>query len=1582
MTTTIHTILEEFREAARSKRDMGDKFERLIVNYLRSDPQYIDLFSEVWLWTEWPDHNKKPDTGIDIVAKERNTDGYCAIQCKFFDPDHELMKSDIDSFFTASGKKPFTTRMIVCTTDKWSKNAEDALEDQHTPCTRLRVADLDSSPVDWSTFSLKRLQTLTLKEKKKLRKHQEEALKNVIEGLEKKDRGKLIMACGTGKTFTALKIAEKMVPAKGSVLFLVPSISLLSQSLREWTAEAEEPLHSCAVCSDTKVGKKKDENEDISLHDLAFPATTDHRQLTNQLLSFKGKRKLTVIFSTYQSIKVISEAQKHGAPDFDLIICDEAHRTTGVTLDGEEESHFVKIHDNDFIKGKKRLYMTATPRIYSDDSKSKAQENDAELCSMDDEKFYGKELHRLDFSEAVAKGLLSDYKVIVLAVNKSYVNNIFQNQFAGEDHEIQLEDHAKIIGCWNGLSKRVTGNEENNTAEIDSTPMHRAVAFTGSIKNSKKIRDDFSKIIEEYAKNEHSEEDWLKCDVHHVDGTQNALFRSGELDWLREDTSSKGNICRILTNARCLSEGVDVPALDAVMFLNPRNSVVDIVQSVGRVMRKAEGKKYGYIILPIAVPAGIEPEEALKDNQKYKIVWQVLQALRAHDDRFNAVINKLDLNHSRPDNIQIIGIGGNDGENNGKSKTKAKQGALNFHVEDWKNAIYAKIVMKCGNRRYWETWAKDVAAIAEKHIEHIQKLLDDSKPKHKEAFDEFLKGLQDNLNPSIDKNDAIEMLSQHLITKPVFDALFENYKFTQQNPVSISMQKMLDILHDHIQDIDTASLQKFYDSVKMRATGINTAEGKQKIIIELYDKFFKAAFPRMAERLGIVYTPIEVVDFIINSANEALKQEFGSGLTDEGVHILDPFTGTGTFMVRLLQSGLINKKDLIRKYREELHANEIILLAYYIAAINIEETYHSLTGGEYEPFDGIVLTDTFQLSEGKGAEVKMFPENNKRAKRQNSKDIRVIIGNPPYSVGQTSENDANKNIKYEHLDDRISKTYVENSSAGYFKSAYDSYIRSIRWASDRIGQKGIICYVSNGSFIDNNSMDGLRKCLTDEFSSIYCFNLRGKALTSGELRRKEKGNVFGEGTKTLVAISIFIKNPDKKEKCQLYYHDIGDYLDRREKLDIIRNFNNIKNIKWSKITPNSSQDWINKRDPAFDKFVTLGNKEDKFTKQIFNTYSLGVSTNRDPWVYNYSKEKIAVNTNEMIKFYNQQLKEYKSIKKKIDVEDFIDNNPKNIKWSRDLKKDFARFEQKKHDNEVIVQSMYRPFCKQWLYFDKTLNDTVGRIPSYFPNKITQNLLICVTGIGATKEFTALMTNLIPNLDLIEKSQCFPLTYFEKEVESDNQTLFNKSSNHDKKSGITDTLSEIFKNIYDNKISKEDIFYYVYGILHSTEYKERFSSDLKKMLPRIPMAEDFWAFSKAGRELAEWHLNYETVKPYKLDESNDVFNLDEKDFYKVTKMRFGKNGKEEDKSQIIYNSHITLKGIPLEAYEYVVNGRPALEWIIDRYQVTVDQDSGSKNDPNDWSEDPKYILNLVKRIVTVSLETMKIVKSLPPLNERK
>ena len=813
---TLHAILDQFRDDARSKRDLGDRFERMMQQFFQLDPLYSDRFAKVWLWNDWPRRGKFADKGIDLVAEERATGDCVAIQCKFYDPDHNLQKGDIDSFFTEAGKDAFSSGIIVSTTDKWSKNAEDALRNQSKPFNRLSVHNLEESPIDWSRFDTKKPDTLALRAKKQLRPHQSVALNDVADGFKLADRGKLIMACGTGKTFTALRIAEHIAPG-GTVLFLVPSLALMSQSLVEWTAEAEHAIHPMAVCSDADIGKRKAKANDtadaadILVYDLPFPATTNSKDITRQFAALQkrragNKRELTVVFSTYQSIQAVTDAQKTGLPDFDLVICDEAHRTTGVTLTGEDESHFVKVHDQKFLKARKRLYMTATPRIYGDEAKTKAKDADATLCSMDDEASFGKELHRLGFGEAVTKNLLSDYKVLVLAVDEKYVSKTFQKQLADSNKELKLEDAVKITGCWNGLSKRLEHNRAD-TPDLtgDNAPMRRAVAFSRSIKDSKKFCAQFTDLQRAY-RDSHPDADLdLACECDHVDGTFDALSRNARINWLK--APPPGHTCRILSNARCLSEGVDVPALDAVMFLNPRNSVIDVVQSVGRVMRKAEGKQYGYIILPIGIPADLTPEEALKDNEKYKVVWQVLQALRAHDDRFNATINQIELNRKKPDNIQIIGVGGgpedgaagtaDDSRSDGDSKPREIQHTFSFpQLDEWKDAIYAKLVLKCGDRRYWETWAKDVAVIAEKHITRIKAILEAKNSKHRAAFDEFLNGLHQNINDSITESDAIEMLAQHLITKPVFDALFAGYAFTQHNPVSQSMQRMVDALGD------------------------------------------------------------------------------------------------------------------------------------------------------------------------------------------------------------------------------------------------------------------------------------------------------------------------------------------------------------------------------------------------------------------------------------------------------------------------------------------------------------------------------------------------------------------------------------------------------------------------------------------------------------------------------------------------------------------------------------------------------------------------------------------------------------------
>lgn len=1586
---TIESVLADLHADSPSARELGDRFERLMRAYLTTDPLYAERFEQVWLWQDWPDRDSQPDTGIDLVASERGG-GTCAIQCKFYDPSHRLEKSDIDSFFTASGKSPFSSRLIISTTDQWSKHAEKALDNQQIPVTRLRVRDLAESPIDWHGFTPTAPDEIKLRARKRLRPHQQRALKDVRDGLERSDRGKLIMACGTGKTFTSLRIAEDLVKDEvggkrsARVLFLVPSISLLSQTLREWTAESEIPMRPFAVCSDVKVGRH---SEDISRHDLAFTATTNAEKLLEQFASIdlpalNEEAGMKVIFSTYQSIAAIHEAQEQGLEPFDLVICDEAHRTTGVTLAGEEESHFVRVHDTSYLVADKRLYMTATPRLFDDSTKSKADESDAVLCSMDDEANYGLELHRLGFGEAVEQGLLTDYKVIVLAVEERYVATTFQRQLADEDSELNLDDAVKIVGCWNGLTGRGRPDNPANIAD-PRQPMRRAVAFSRSIKDSKRLTAMFEDVTNEMV--DAGESDPMTCVAHHVDGTFNALRRNAELDWLRSPLEPDENVCRILSNARCLSEGVDVPALDAVMFLNPRNSTVDVVQSVGRVMRKAEGKQYGYIILPIGVPADMPPEQALQDNKKYRVVWQVLQALRAHDDRFNATINKIELTKTRPDSISVIGLpGGHGPETDGAGADGGQIGLAFPEIEEWRDAIYAKIVQKCGDRLYWESWAGDIAEIAERHTARMQAILDNPASKGSKAFDGFLEELRSDLNPAIGRDDAIEMLSQHVITKPVFDALFEGYDFAQHNPVSQTMQRMLDALGEEALDKETDTLEQFYASVRKRASGVDTDEGRQRIITELYEKFFKNAFPKMAERLGIVYTPIEVVDFIIQSVEKVLEQEFDSSVGAHGVHVLDPFTGTGTFIVRLLQAGLIDAKDLLRTFTDELHANELVLLAYYIAAINIEAAFHQLHGGGYEPFPGIVLTDTFQLAEAPTElEALMFPENHERADLQKSQDIRVVIGNPPYSVGQTSQNDDNQNLKYRSLDARIAETYVARSAANLKRNLYDSYVRAIRWASDRIGDTGVVAFVTNGYFIDGRSLDGLRKSLVDEFTTIYCLNLRGNQRgVQGDVSRREGGKIFGSGSRAPVAITILVRSPGNSGPASLKYHDIGDYLTREEKLAALRQFGDITQVQWLEVAPTAEGDWINQPDASYGEQIPLATKGDGSDETVFVKHALGVSTNRDAWVYNFSGERLQENVEATIAFYNAQVEalERQAHKRpETDSADLlgsvIDKNPTRISWSAGLEKRLEKRSGRiEFDPEHVVRGAYRPFCKQHVYFDGALNERVSRQPAIFPPDGSVNLAIVTTGPGARRDFSALMVDSVPNLHLQDSGQVFPRYTFA--VPGSQGSLLNNDASGaelQRIDNIGDAALGRFRGHYgDSSISKDDLFYYVYGALHSPGFRQRFAVELKRNLARIPMLDRFAVHVDAGKSLADLHLGYEAIDPYPLEEHIKAGGSEDQGLYRVERMRFGPG---QDRGTIVFNQSLTLTGIPLEAYDYMINGRSAIEWIIDRYQVRVDPDSGIVNDPNTYSENPRYVLDLLKRIVAVSMDTLAITRRL-------
>ncbi|WP_210602891.1 DEAD/DEAH box helicase [Brevibacterium oceani] len=1597
-------LLDQLYFSSTSKTDKGTKFERFTQSFLQTDPLWSEQFEKVWMWDQWPER-WGPDTGIDLVA-ERRDGGRVAIQCKFYDPTHRVSKADIDTFLSASGRGGFTERIVVSTTTQWGANAEAAIREQMIPVRRIGLEDFEQSRINWDLFDPETPTVLELSGTSDLRPYQRTAIDQVTEGFVDNDRGRLIMACGTGKTFTSLRLAEETAGSRGSVLFLVPSIALLSQALREWSNNTAVGISPMAVCSDAKATRGRKANEDtpeISVVDLALPATTDPNRLAQRMKDNRASGEgMRVVFATYQSIDVVAQAQKiAGLEPFDLVICDEAHRTTGATLAGSEESAFVRVHDSDYLKASKRLYMTATPRIYDDASKAKAGKAQAVLASMDDEDVYGPEFFRLGFGDAVQMGMLTDYKVLILTVNQETVGEAMQDAFA-QDGELTLDDATRLIGCWNGLAKR---GDVEHSFDLDPQPMRRAVAFAKDIKSSKRVANQFTDVVTSYIDNheDESRDDLLDVEAKHVDGSMNAMERTELLEWLKEDTD--GNSCRVLSNARCLSEGVDVPSLDAVMFLNPRRSVVDVVQSVGRVMRLAKGKKYGYIILPVVVPAGVAPEKALDDNKNFQVVWDVLQALRAHDERFDAMVNKVELNKTRDKKIDVIGVGfpGDEDDSGSKSGSEADsgsgaQGTLELRLsqmDELRDAIYARMVKKVGSRTYWDQWAKDIAVIAQSHITRITALVDDPDTAASQQFEVFLDALRRNLNESITSDGAIEMLAQHMITKPVFDALFEDYSFTDRNPVSMVMNRMVDSLTAMNVDSEAQSLEKFYESVRLRAAGIDNAEGKQKIITELYESFFKNAFPRAADAMGVVYTPIEIVDFILRSVNDVLKKEFGHSISDEGVHVLDPFTGTGTFIVRLLQSGLIDSADLARKFASELHANEILLLAYYIAAINIETTFHDLHAAnrnvdlaaeDYKPFDGIVLADTFQLTEdGDLTDEIVFPANNSRAEAQKKLDIRVIAGNPPYSRGQTSGNDDNANVKYQTLDARIRETFAARTDATNQNLLYDSYMRAIRWASDRIGDEGVIGFVTNGGWIEGNTAKGVRKTLADEFTSIYVFNLRGNQRTAGETSRREGGKVFGSGSRNTVAIFLLVRTKSHAGPATIHYRDIGDYLSAEEKLKIVGE-SMLDTVPWRIITPNQHGDWINQRDEDYLSYPILGDRkrvEPPGVPYVFALHSLGVATGRDAWAYNFGHEALAGNAERSIAEYDRQL----SVIGGTDATPEIDKTK--FSWNENARADLRRGRSYVFESEHILTSLYRPFTRSNLYFDQSLNARRYQLPNIFPTANHDNYGFYLTGISSHHEFSLLGTRLVPDLHTLDSGQFFP-RYSWEAVESDALTLDLDEEIVDgyrRVDNITNEFHQLMRKRYGDWVTKDDIFSFLYGLLHSPAYREQYAGELKQMLPRVPpvSSSSFGAFVHAGDELFHLHADYENVELYPLEVvGGEQPPMDaQDDYYRVQKMRFpaGKRAAYAPDT-LIMNPQITVRGIPEEAYRYQLGSRSAIEWIMRQYQVTTDKASGIVNDPNQWGIEhgnPRYIFDLLQKVITVSVRTVEITESLPSIN---
>lgn len=1566
-THTFNDLIKQINQAAGDvQRERGTLFEKLVLAYLKHEPTYKALYQNVWLLSDVPDDYgiSKKDTGVDLVAEQKNGD-LVAIQAKFYT--HKVGKDSINSFVAELGKSYYQHGLIVSTVDEWNSNARETIEQNEKGIEIIGLSDLRNSQIDWSQFNFERPEKVTIKKPKQLRGYQQTAKENALNHFKEHDRGQLIMAPGTGKTFTSLKIAEALAKAQSTpfkVLYLVPSIQLLTQTLRGWNNDTELTMTSMAVTSDRDASRGTDGNEDIKAADIGYPATTSSQKILQNWRDFEEGQPtdMVVIFSTYQSIDVIGEAQKKGLPEFDFIISDEAHRTTGAHESTKEASIFAKVHSNHNVQGLKRMYQTATPKIFGESAKRNAKEKSILLASMDDESKYGAVFFRMGFGQAVSHGILTDYKVMVLAVDEAAIQKDMQRTLADPENGLNIDDVGRIVGIWNGMMRRNGYKNPVKNSPYDGAPLERAIAFTRTIEESKKVSDQFEEVVNDYIGNAVDEQS-VHLSMRHADGQMNALQKGEILDWLA-NPNKPADEARIVSNVRFLTEGIDIPTLDAVIFLSPKKSQVDIVQAVGRIMRKAEGKDYGYIILPIVIPTDETPETILDNNKNYETVWQVINALRSVDERFEAMIDK--LNMAKPKQLKVIGVGSapdqmNDRESNTDiANPVSVQTELNLEWDKFEGTIFGKIVQKVGDRKYLENWSQDVAKIAERQISWIKNKLSDKKDPISLEFKKFVSSLQHNINQSIDENHAAEMLSQHLITKPIFEALFEEYSFVNQNPVSQAMESIVAELEKAGFAKEQENLEPLYESVRMRAEGIEKAEDKQKIIVTLYDKFFRTAFKSTTERLGIVFTPIEVVDFIVHSVDDVLKKHFDKSLASKNVHILDPFTGTGTFIVRTLtylkeqmDAGKISLADITRKFTQELHANEIVLLSYYIAAINIEATFNEISGKEegYVPFEGIVLTDTFESTETEDTlDDDYFGTNDERLKRQQEVPITAIIGNPPYSAGQTSVNDSNQNIDYPNLNAKIENTYAKYSTANLKKSLYDSYIQAFRWASDRLGSQGVIGFVSNGSFIDSQSTDGFRKVLSEEFNHLYIFNLRGDQRTQGETSRKEGGKIFGSGSRTPIAISILVKDGSGNHK--VHYHDIGDYLTRDDKLSILRDKESILNIDWQTIVPDKNNDWINQRNENYELYDSMYDKND-IGKSVYLDQLTGVNSARDSWVSGFSKINTINNSKRLVENYSKELERLNNVVDPKDRFEKVNKNKDFISWTRGLSQKFSAGKHLKIDTDKTIQYMHRPFTKKWLVFDREIMEMPSR---YYSIVGKTGMIIYIQGQGMNKPFSALITKLVPSFQFNGNGKGFPMY---KGFDS---------------LGQIDNISDSFKNRIN--LSSEEVVFYVYAILNNRYYLEHYASDLNKAFPRIPILKYKEKYVEIGHKLTDLHLNYED-QPIWDGVEVEISKPD----YRVKKMKHPKMRNAQgklvpDNTKIIYNESITIKNIPEQAYDYVVNGRPAIEWIIYQYQVNKDKKSGITDDPNDFSDDPKYILNLLLSVITVSMRTLELIDELP------
>ena len=1346
----------------------GQLFERLIAEALSKHPgEYGESrFERVWRWSEWPDRRKRgfgPDCGIDLVAEQSDDfgGGLCAIQCKAYEDTSTVPTSAVDSFLAESGTDDFAARLLVAT-GGLTDNAWRKIEKATPRCEVLDRSTINGWDVRWEDF-LDRPAALEFNAKQySPRPYQQDAVRAVVDGLSNTgSRGQMVLPCGTGKSVVALWIAEKLAGKGGRVLYVVPSIALMGQTMREWAAQKSCRHRYLGVCSDPTSGRRSAKKADLAddLTELAMPVTTDTARLGPELDRLADPQAMAVVFCTYQSLPKVAEIQEQGAAEFDLIICDEAHRTTGVETakseqsTDEDKSGFRIVHDNNRVRGERRFYMTATPRVFTEKAKQKAEDNDVDSFSMDDESVFGPVLYRMEFAEAVDRGWLSDYEVVVIAVSDRDFRRTYESntEISHADTGLAFDSYVKLAGCWDALAdpRTVSAGGNRHTGQIDianDTHARTAIAFTNRVKASQLTAEMWPKVVENVGEADHGRE-YLRLDVQHVDGSTAAVTRHLHISALRDhrsDPNADPRLCRVVTNARVLTEGVDVPALDAVIFLDRRTSKIDITQAVGRAMRTAPGKRCGYVVIPVVVAddENISSESVLNGSE-FKVVWDVVRALRSHDERVNFWVNNVEVAKQKAP-LRVLDRTNSAVSQEADDETETSTGVgeavqLQMALDD---KIASKLVDVCGDRQMWPHWGHMAADVCAKVQRRVQAVVLEF-PELASAFEQFAASMRQTVGPQITNANAQEMVAQHVVTIPVFDAFFERSQFATRNPVSQQINRLLDafanegIAFEHERRPLTRAYARMADAFEGALTGAQ----KLDVLREVYDGFFHAAMENTVKRLGIVYTPVELVDFVLRSVDAVCRQEFGKGLSAEGVHVLDPFTGTGTFVNRLLTlkgadgQHLIRSEDLLRKYTGELHANEIVLLAYYIAALKIEEAADERgafkEAHDYMPFEGIVLTDTFLMDDelmhqqlGLG---QFMAENSDRAKRQNNVPIQVIVGNPPWSAGQKSAGDDNPNIEYPAIEERVRATYgkrhreVTGKTPGG-NSLGNLYVEAIRWASDRLATTPrqqdsgkVLAFIHPISLSNATSLAGMRASLRDEFTDIYVVSLLGDANKSGEEFRREGDKIFGGGSRNGVQITVLVRNSEKDlaEPATLHYATVPEYSKLPAKFEWLNALGDVTSDRFDIVPVNSCHDWVNLTDGTFTSLMpvcTPGSKEGIDT--MIYEHASGVKTNCDTYAYSFSRDDLEERVRRLIEAYDDAVEYFAA---GFPIEECTENDDlASIKWTDTLKQSLRKNEEIVFDESRIREVLYRPFTKLWLYEDHRILSSVKTVSALFP----------------------------------------------------------------------------------------------------------------------------------------------------------------------------------------------------------------------------------------------------------------------------